>query len=72
MKDKLTEQQRLEQSLVEMYDACKSILVMLEFYEEIQLDVEFYRIDSPRLILIRQAVINAETLLKEMSDGKAI
>jgi hypothetical protein len=68
MKDKLTKQQRLEQSLVEMYDACKSILVMLEFYEELQLDVEFYRIDSPRLILIRQAVINAEILLKEMSD----
>jgi len=68
MKDKLTKQQRLEQSLVEMYDACKSILVMLDFYEQIQLGVEFYRIDSPRLILIRQAVINAERLLKEMSD----
>lgn len=72
MKDKLTKQQRLEQSLVEMYDACKSILVMLDFYEELQIDVEWFRIDSPRLILIRQAVLNAERLLEEMSDGKSI
>lgn len=58
----------LEESHQELYDACKSILVMLEFYEDIQLDVEWFRIDSPRLILIRQAVLNAERLLEEMSD----
>lgn len=69
MKDRLTKQQRLEQSLAECLDACKSILVMLDFYEELQLDVEWFRIDSPRLILIRQAVLNAERLLEEMGDG---
>ncbi len=62
----------IEQSHQELYDACKSILVMLDFYEELQLEVEWFRIDSPRLILIRQAVLNAERLLEEMSDGKSI
>lgn len=58
----------LKESHEELYDACKSILVMVDFYQELQLDVEWFRIDSPRLILIRQAVLNAERLLEEMGD----
>lgn len=59
----------IEQSHQQLYDACKSLLVMIEWFEELQLEVEYARIDSPRLIAIRQAVLNAQELLKEMSDG---
>lgn len=62
----------LEQSHQQLYDACKSLLVMLDWFESVQLDVKWARIDSPRLLLIRQTVLDAEELIKEMSDGKTV
>ena len=62
----------LEQSHQQLYDACKSLLVMLDWFESVQLDVKWARIDSPRLNLIRQALIDAEELLKGLNDEQSI
>ena len=62
----------LEQSHQQLYDACKAMLVMIDFYSDPQFNAVYPRIDSPRLLLIRQAVLNAEELIKEMSDGKTV
>lgn len=59
----------LEQSHQQLYDACKAMLVMIDFYESPQFEAIYPRIDSPRLLLIRRALIDAEELIKEMSDG---
>lgn len=69
MKDKLTKQQRLEQSLVECYDALEAVWIYIDFYEQLQLDAIYPRLDSPRVQMIRQALINARVLLEEMGDG---
>lgn len=58
----------IEQSHQQLYDACKAMLVMIDFYASPQFEAEWARIDSPRLLLIRQALIDAEELLKEISD----
>ena len=58
----------LEQSHHQLYDACKAMIVMIVFYEDPQLEAVYPRIDSPRLLLIRQAMVDAEKLIKEMSD----
>lgn len=58
----------IEQSNQQLYDACKAMLVMIEFYESPQFEAEWARIDSPRLHLIRRALIDAEQLLKGVSD----
>lgn len=62
----------LEQSHQQLYDACKAMLVMIEFYESPQFEAEWARIDSPRLHLIRRALLDAEELLKEMGDGVSV
>lgn len=58
----------IEQSHQQLYDACKAILVMIDFYSDPQFESVYPRIDSPRLLLIRQAVLDAEELLKEVGD----
>lgn len=60
----------LEQSHQELYNACKAILVMIDWFESVQFEAEYARIDSPRLLLIRQALINAEKILQERCDEK--
>lgn len=60
----------IEQSHQQLYDACKAMLVMIDFYSDPQFEAEWARIDSPRLHLIRQALIDAEELIKEMSDER--
>lgn len=62
----------IEQSHQDLYDALQAVWIYIEFYEDLQLDAIYPRLDSPRVQMIRQALINARILLGEMSDGESI
>lgn len=59
----------IEQSHQELYDALQAVWIYIDFYEDLQLDAIYPRLDSPRVHMIRQALINARILLEEIGDG---